>query len=158
MSPLRSRIKRNRAGRFDVRLPAEERELLRVVAPQLRAILDGDLTQPELRRLFPTAYVDDPERDREYHALVRDDLADRRRAAIDTLLATADERELDEEQLVAWMGAVNDLRLVIGTRLDVSEEMELAPDPSDPDAPLLAVYGYLGFLLEAIVAALEETI
>ena len=156
--PLRSRIKRNRAGRYDVRLPAEERELLRVVAPQLRALLDADLTQPELRRLFPTAYVDDPERDLEYHALVRDELADRRRAALDTLLATAGEEELDEEQLVAWMGAVNDLRLVIGTRLDVSEDMDPVPDPSDPDGPLLAVYGYLGFLLEAIVAALEDSL
>ena len=156
--PLRSRIKRNRAGRYEVRLPDEERELLRVLAPQLRALLDGDLTQPELRRLFPTAYVDDPDRDREYHALVRDELADRRRAAIDTLVATADQKELDEEQLVAWMGAVNDLRLVLGTRLDVSEEMDPVPDPSHPDAPLLALYGYLGFLLESIVAALEESL
>ena len=132
--------------------------MLRTLAPQLRSLLDGDLTQPELRRLFPTAYVDDPDRDREYHALVRDDLADRRRAAIDTLVATAGEKELDEEQLVAWMGAVNDLRLVLGTRLDVSEDMEPLPDPDDPDAPLLALYGYLGFLLETIVAALEDAL
>jgi hypothetical protein len=148
------RVKRTRKGDFEVRLPADERELLRSVAPQLRQMLDGDLADPTLRRLFPTAYAQDAERDREYHALVRDDLADRRRAAVDTLVATLDETRLSEEQLLAWMGSINDLRLVLGTRLDVSEETDLAADPSDPEAPLLALYAYLGFLLEAIVAAL----
>jgi hypothetical protein len=150
------RVKRTRAGDFEVKLPAEERAVLEALAPQLRELLDGDLADPGLRRLFPTAYAEDAERDREYHALVRDDLADRRRAAVDTLLATLDERRLTEEQLTAWMGAVNDLRLVLGTRLDVSEETELIDDPDDPESALLALYGYLGFLLEQIVDALAE--
>lgn len=149
------RIKRNRLGDYEVRLPEEERALLRNVAPQLRQLLDGDLADPALRRLFPTAYADDPERDREYHALVRDELADRRRAAVDALIATLDERRLTEEQLLAWMSVVNDLRLVLGTRLDVSEDADPVPDPDDPEAPLLVLYGYLGYLLESIVAALE---
>jgi hypothetical protein len=150
------RVKRTRAGDFEVKLPAEERAVLEALAPQLRELLGGDLADPNLRRLFPTAYAEDAERDREYHALVRDDLADRRLAAIDTLLATLDERRLTEEQLTAWMGAVNDLRLVLGTRLDVSEETELGDDPDDPDTALLALYTYLGFLLEQIVDALAE--
>jgi len=150
------RVKRTRRGDFEIRLPDEERDLLRTVAPQLRAMLDGDLADPGLKRLFPTAYADDPERDREYHALVRDDLADRRRVAVDTFVETIDETRLTEEQLLAWMGSVNDLRLVLGTRLDVSEETELAAHADDPEAPLLALYAYLGFLLEAIVAALAD--
>jgi hypothetical protein len=150
------RVKRTRAGDFEVKLPAEERAVLEALAPQLRELLGGDLADPNLRRLFPTAYAEDAERDREYHALVRDDLADRRLASIDTLLATLDERRLTEEQLTAWMGAVNDLRLVLGTRLDVSEETELGDDPDDPDTALLALYTYLGFLLEQIVDALAE--
>lgn len=149
------RVRRRRDGAFDLRLPADERELLRNVAPQLRQLLDGDLADPGLRRLFPVAYADDPERDREYQALVRDELADRRRAAVDTVVATIDETRLDEAQLLAWMGAVNDLRLVLGTRLDVSEETDPVPDPEDPEAPLLVLYGYLGFLLESIVEALS---
>lgn len=151
---LGARIKRRRDGDFDLRLPADERELLRNVAPQLRQLLDGDLTNPTLRRLFPTAYADDPQRDQEYHALVRDELADRRRAAVDTLVATIDATRLDEEQLLAWMGAINDLRLVLGTRLDVSEETDPVPDPEDPDAPLLVLYGYLSYLLDSIIDAL----
>jgi hypothetical protein len=150
------RVRRTRKGDFEVKLPQEERLVLEALAPQLRELLDGDLADPSMRRLFPTAYADDPDRDREYHALVRDELADRRRAAVDTLLSTLDESRLSEEQLTAWMGAVNDLRLVLGTRLDVSEETELPEDPDDPNAPLLALYGYLGFLLEQIVGALSE--
>jgi hypothetical protein len=154
--PFGQRVRRNRRGGFDLRLPKDERALLRDVAPQLRQLLDGDLGDPTLRRLFPTAYADDPERDREYQQLVRDELAERRRASIDLLLATLEEDRLDEEQLLAWMGAVNDIRLVIGPRLDVGEETDPEPEPDDPDGPLLLLYGYLGYLLETIVQALAD--
>jgi hypothetical protein len=156
VTPWSKRVRRTRKGDFEIKLPHEERLVLETLAPQLRQMLDGDLADPSMRRLFPTAYADDPERDREYHALVRDSLADRRRAAVDTLLSTLDEPRLTEEQLSAWMGAINDLRLVLGTRLDVSEETEMPEDPDDPDVALFALYGYLGFLLEQIVGALSE--
>ena len=58
-----------------------------------------------------------------------------------------------QDQLFAWMGAVNDLRLVLGTRLDVSEETDLAVDPSHPDAGAYGLYTYLGWLLELLVDA-----
>jgi hypothetical protein len=156
VTPWSKRVRRTRKGDFEIKLPHEERLVLEALAPQLREMLDGDLADPGMRRLFPTAYADDAERDREYHALVRDELADRRRAAVDTLLSTLDESRLTEEELSAWMGAVNDLRLVLGTRLDVSEETEMPEDPDDPDVALFALYGYLGFLLEQIVGALSE--
>jgi hypothetical protein len=149
------RVRRTRKGDFEVRLPAEERDLLRTVVPQLAELLEENLADPALRRLFPTAYADDPVRDAEYQQLVRDELADRRRAAARTMLDTLDASRLDEAQLNAWMGAVNDLRLVLGTRLDVSEETDLVPGPDDPDAPLLALYAYLGFLLESLVDAIS---
>ena len=53
------------------------------------------------------------------------------------------------------MGAVNDLRLVIGTNLDVCED-DGPLDPDDPDAPACAVYGYLTGLLDDIVSALAD--
>ncbi len=151
------RVRRTRRGDFEIRLPDVERELLHRVALDLRALLDDDPDrEPTLRRLFPTAYPDDEARDAEYHDLVRRDLVAGRRAAVDVLDATADATRLDEEQLLAWMSVVNDVRLVLGTALDVSEETDLAVDPSDPEAPSLAVYGYLGFLLEQIVDALQR--
>jgi hypothetical protein len=41
---------------------------------------------------------------------------------------------------------------VIGTRLDVSEDIPEVP-PDDPDAAAYAVYDYLGWLLEHAVGA-----
>jgi hypothetical protein len=149
------RVRRTRKGDFEVRLPHEERELLRTVVPQLADLLEENLDDPALRRLFPTAYADDPAKDVEYQRLVRDELADRRRAAARTMLDTVDANRIDEAQLYAWMSAVNDLRLVLGTRLDVSEETDLVPGPDDPDAALLALYAYLGFLLESLVDAVS---
>ena len=152
------RIRRARRGGFDLRLPEPERELVRSLAGQLRAVLTGAdvAADPAVRRLFPTAYADDAERDAEYQELVHDDLLAARLAALDVVEATVDATKVDEEQLLAWMGAVNDLRLVLGTRLDVSEETTLDLDPADPDAGALAVYQYLSFLLESIVEALSR--
>ncbi len=149
------RVRRTRKGDYEIRLPEEERSLLRTVIPQLGGLLEGDLADPTLRRLFPTAYADDPEKDIAYQRLVRDELADRHRAATRTMLETIDADRIDEEQLYAWMSAVNDLRLVLGTRLDVSEETPLVAEPDDPEGPLLALYAYLGFLLESLVEAIS---
>ena len=46
------------------------------------------------------------------------------------------------------------LRLVIGTRLDVTEEIPEIRE-GDPDAPAYAVYDYLGWLLEQAVNAIS---
>ena len=152
------RVRRTRKGDFALLLPDDERELLANVLPQLQQLLAGDLADPAIRRLFPTAYNDDPERDREYQQLVRDELADRHRAAIDTVLGTLEAERISEEQLTAWMHAINQLRLVLGTRLDVGEDDSPVPDPDDPDAALVVLYGYLGYLLESIVEALSGAI
>jgi hypothetical protein len=155
---LLRRVRRTRKGDYEVRLPQAERRLLATIVPQLRAVVAedaGSAADPNLRRLFPTAYPDDPALDREYHGLVADDLLARRLAALDTVAETVDATRLDEEQLLAWMGAVNDLRLVLGTRLDVSEDTDLSARADDPDADSLAVYAYLGHLLESIVIALS---
>src|SRR5207302_4816370 len=149
------RIKRTRKGQFQIRLPAEERDLLRSLPGQLKDLLEEN--DPSLRRLFPPAYLDDPERDAEYQQLMRADLLERHRAALDVMTETIDAEELQEEQLAGWLGALNDLRLVLGTRLDVSEDMwddEL--DPNDPRAPALGLYGYLGWLQEQVVEALAS--
>lgn len=151
----RRRVSRTRQGTYAVRLPAPERDLLRNLVEQLRELLEVTTDDPSVRRLFPTAYHEDPERDREYQQLVRDELLERRLAALETVEETAAADELDEHQLTAWLTALNDLRLVLGTRLDVSEDQpELGED--DPDAPAMAVYGYLSVLLGDIVDALAD--
>ncbi len=152
---FRRRIGRTRRGTYAVRLPTEERELLASLVDQLRELLELSTDDPSVRRLFPTAYHDDAERDREYQQLVRDELLERRLTALSTVEESAESAELDEAQLGAWLTALNDLRLVLGTRLDVSED-QAAIDEDHPDAPALAVYGYLSGLLDEVVAALAE--
>ncbi|RBL83746.1 DUF2017 domain-containing protein, partial [Streptomyces cavourensis] len=60
----------------------------------------------------------------------------------------------------AWLGALNDLRLTIGTRLEVSDEDEgengslyRLPD-SDPRKPMVMAYLWLGALQETLVETL----
>ena len=149
-------MQRARGGRFRLRLTDEEREVLRSLPGQLRDLLDTE--DPSLRRLHPPAYEDDPEREREYRRLVRDDLLRQRLQALEVMESTIDAGTLDEDQMTAWLGALNDLRLVLGTRLEVTEEMyeEGIPD-EDPRAASFALYQYLGWLEEQVVGALAES-
>ncbi len=151
---MRWGVRRNRDGTFRVNLPEHERELLGGLVTQLRELLVAEETDG-LERLFPPAHANDEARNAEYRALVHDELLERRLAAIDVVEATVGATELDEAQLTAWMGAINDLRLVLGTRLDVSEDMEVI-EPDDPQAAGYAVYGYLSQLLGSIVQALAD--
>lgn len=122
--------------------------MLLSLLPQLRDLLTMD--DPIAKRVFPVAYAEDAERDREYQQLVRDDLLESRLAAIDLIEETIDAKEIDVEHLEGWITAINSLRLVLGTRLDVSEDTHEV-DPDDPDAPLFAVYDYLAWMLEQAV-------
>jgi hypothetical protein len=153
--PAESRITRTGHGTYAVHLQEGERALLGSLVDQLRELLEATTDDPSVRRLFPTAYHDDAERDQEYQQLVRDELLEGRLAALATVEATVDADELDEAGLSAWLTAINDLRLVLGTRLDVSEDQEALPD-DHPDAPALIVYGYLSVLLGDVIDALAQ--
>ncbi|MEA3054617.1 MAG: hypothetical protein QOD30_49 [Actinomycetota bacterium] len=147
-------VRRNRDGSFEVRLPAEERQVLADVLPQLRAALQGDASaDPAFRRLFPVAYANDPNHEAEYRELVGDELLTKRLANVDTVLTTITADRIAEDELFAWMGAINDLRLVLGTRLDVSEETDLEVGAEHPEAAAYALYAYLGWMLELLVDA-----
>ena len=143
MNGVHPRVKRTRRGDFQLKLPPAERDVLRSLPGQLRQLLGTD--DPALERLFPPAYRDDP-------------LA-QATPVIDVMEQTIDTERLSEDQLVAWLGAINDIRLVLGTRLEVTEETyeEEIPD-DDARAPTYALYAYLGWLEEQVVAALSEAI
>ena len=138
-------------GNYKIRLAKNIIELIVWLAEDLDKVLDEDT--PNLTRLFPTAYADDPEMDAGYQILARDQLVDQRREAIDIVRSTAENSILNEEELAAWMRVVNDLRLVIGTRLDVSED-DHDLNENDPNADLMQVYHLLGIVLSDIVEAL----
>jgi hypothetical protein len=150
------RIQRDRKGGYRLKLPREERELLASLPSQLREVLVDDPDDPALRRLFPPAYGDDAAADDEYRRLMREELLDGRLAALRIVEESAYAEHLDGEDLEAWLGALESLRLYLGTILDVSEDSyENGLRPDDPDAPMMALYGYLSWLQEQAVEALS---
>ncbi|MCX5397309.1 DUF2017 domain-containing protein [Streptomyces sp. NBC_00102] len=70
------------------------------------------------------------------------------------------ELRLTADQARQWLGTLNDLRLTIGTRLEVSDEdqgqegsLYRLPD-SDPRKPMVLAYLWLGALQETLLEAL----
>ncbi len=142
-------------GGVQLRLTREERALLTGLAGELLVLLDGDPGDPALRRLSPPAYDDEQDEDA-YRELMGGELLAGRREALELIARTAGQERLSPEEADAWLRALNDLRLVLGTRLDVKEDAFLEElRPEDPRAPALAVYGYLSWLQEQLVAALS---
>jgi hypothetical protein len=143
-----------RKGGVELRIPDDEREFLRSLAPQMREMFE-DPDDPAVARLFPVAYPDDEGRQAEYRLLAGGELLDSHLEALASLEASADAERLDEEQAHAWMRALNEVRLVLGTRLDVTEEGDERPtDPDDPRIPAFAAYDYLSMLQGELVEAL----
>ena len=143
-----------RQTHFAVRMDAQERDLIRQLLGELRELLALSPDDVRVRRLYPSAYADDAEREDEYRSLTREELQSGRLASIDAVEASVDAELLDADQLAAWMQAVNSLRLVLGTMLDITDDdHELRFDPNDPNARTVALYGYLGGLLDEIVDA-----
>ena len=152
---MRPKVERTRDGSFKLRLDREERDLLRTLPTQLQELLKDTPDDPSLRRLFPPA-SDDEEVETEYRRFMADDLRDRRLEATAVMAATVDAERLSEEEVSAWLSTLNDLRLVLGTRLDVTEDLDPSTvGPDDDRAPGLALYGYLSWLVEQIVEALS---
>jgi hypothetical protein len=151
---FRTKIRRGPDGAVHVDLDEEERGLLRQVADELRDLLTEEPEDPSLRRLFPTAH-EDPEREGEYRELTRNQLVTGRQRSLEVLESTADSRVLTPEEADAWLRALNDARLVLGTRLDITEDYDWdALDTTTPRAPELALYAYLSWLQEQLVEAL----
>ncbi|TML89975.1 MAG: DUF2017 family protein [Actinobacteria bacterium] len=153
------RVARRADGHFDLDLPPEERTLLRSLPASMRlALTEGTpADDPGLARLNPKAYPADDELEAEYRDLIGNELDAGRLAALDTLEATADAPTLDENQMEAWMRAINDTRLLLGTRLAVTEDRAGREVPDDhPDAQAIAVYDYLSWLEEQLVEALLD--
>jgi hypothetical protein len=150
-------VERDRKGGYRLRLPPEERELLRSLPAQMRDVLKTD--DPALRRLFPPAYTDDAEAEDEFRRLMREELLAGKLAALRIVEETADAEHLTAEQLEGWLGALESLRLFLGSQLDITEEVYARDvDPDDPAAPALALYGYLSWLQEEVVAALSASL
>jgi hypothetical protein len=175
----RHTFRRNRSDGYDVVLEAGEAAVLTRLCEELATLLrdddpggdepvgDDPQVDPVLERLFPRAYLDPTEEEAEadWQRLVHGDLLDGRHRALATVegtLARATVRRgrfeltLSEEEAQAWLAVVNDARLALGTRLKVTEDLDLSGlDPDDPDTAPYAVYWWLGVLEERLIDVLS---
>lgn len=129
--------------------------------PLERALGIGDgqaPSDPVLARLFPSAY-EDAQDAVEFRRYTEATLRDGKRADARTMLDTAraGRTELTTEQAQAWMRALNDLRLALGTKLEVTEEVHeeiAAMSEDDPRYPTYVIYDWLTYLQDTLVRAL----
>ena len=145
---------RGRNG-YVLRIAPQERALIIRLLDELSELLSAPAEQPATARLFPVVHPDDPDREAEYQRLMRDELITSRLAGIETvkgvLDGTAKKVTLTEAQLTSFMQAVNGVRLVLGTILDVSEDDEV--DDIEDHVPEYQLYAYLSWLLDSAVLA-----
>jgi hypothetical protein len=119
---------------------------------------------PALARLFPDAYPQDDQASAEFRRYTEGDLRSGKRERIRTALESlgtgqGGRFDLDEKQAQCWLGALNDLRLVLGARFGLSGDgQEPGADlpPEDPMQVLVPAYYYLGYLQESLLEALPR--
>jgi uncharacterized protein DUF2017 len=159
MSVARGPFRRRKDGTFEVSLSPNERDVLAEVAGQFRALLanESPSSDPSLQRLFPPAHPDDPIAELEYEGAAGGDLLADRLDGLNVLERATHASTLRETDVLACMRAVNDVRLVLGTRLDVQEDSEPADFSGDAEAEAsFELYAYLSWLLGRIIEALGE--
>ena len=116
---------------------------------------------PVLARLLPDAYRDDPEAAGEFRRYTEQGLRSGKVAAAQTVLDTLPARgghvRLGPEDAQAWLRALNDVRLAIGTVLGITEDYEEEMEGAswaDPRSAYLEVYHWLGYIQDSLVRAL----
>ncbi|WSS10356.1 DUF2017 domain-containing protein [Microbispora sp. NBC_01189] len=130
--------------------------------PLERALGIGSATPPDdpvLARLFPAAYAEDDEAAGEFRRYTEATLRDGKRADATTVLETAapGRLTLTAEQGQAWLRALNDVRLGLGVRLEVTEEVHeeiSSMSEDDPRYPVFVIYDWLTYLQDTLVRAL----
>ena len=118
---------------------------------------------PVLARLLPDAYADDPRAAAEFRKYTESSLREAKKYFGQTLLDTLPPRggrvRLTGDQARDWLRTLNDVRLMFGVRLEVTEDFEeqlAALTPGDPKVAAFEVYGWLGAVQESLVQALAR--
>jgi hypothetical protein len=118
---------------------------------------------PVLARLLPDAYPDDEEAASEFRKYTEPSLREAKKyfaqTMLDTLPPNGGRVRLTGDQARDWLRALNDVRLMLGVRLEVTEDFEdqlAALSPQDPRIAAFEVYGWLGAVQESLVQALAR--
>lgn len=126
----------------------------------LTGIRTGPATRPSdrvLARLLPDFTTEDADLAAGLRQLHEPELVEAKdRAAadvLDSLPSGGGRVELTPEQADVWLAALNDVRLALGTALDVSEDGTDTVTPDDPRAAHLGIYQWLTFVQDTLVQA-----
>jgi hypothetical protein len=153
-----------RGGGVVARLDQAEAHIVALLLDQLEQLLEADADDvggdPVLVRLLPDGHRGDPELAADYRELTEASLRSGTADDLATVRATlpdgGGEVRLDADQAAAWLRSTNDLRLALGTRLDISEDTEPPEEITGDEDQQLAVYYWLtalqGSLVDALVA------
>lgn len=96
--------------------------MLRALFEDLHGLIEAQPDHPNLLRLRPPAYLDDPDADAAYQLLAGEELRTSHRAAIETMLGALDQDRCSEDDLWRWLQALNALRQVVGTRIGIDHD------------------------------------
>ncbi len=143
--------------------------LRRVFTETANLVTAPPVGDPITERLFPVVYPDDREEAAEFRRLTEEDLRTEKSHQIGVVLSCLPDRSggvrLDGEQAEAWLRALTDARLALGIKVDIADDTDLSDeiddaamrDPTGVRAMQLSVYGYLTYMQESLVEALEST-
>ena len=153
---------RPRRGDVVARLEPAEAGVLGLLLDQLEQLLTADAEDvtgdPVLDRLLPAGHRSDPELAADYRELTESSLRAGKADDLATVRAgmppDGGTVRLDREQATAWLRTSNDLRLALGTRLDIQEDTEPPEDLASEEGQQLAVYYWLTGLQGSLVDAL----
>jgi Domain of unknown function (DUF2017) len=116
---------------------------------------------PVLARLLPDAYPDDPAAAGEFRRYTESGLRSGKVAAARTVLDTLPEDggrvRLSPDEAQAWLRSLNDIRLALGVRLEVTEDRDAMLKQASEGGPRAAglwIYDWLTLLQESLVEAL----
>lgn len=133
---------------------------------QLTGITVGSSRRPSdaaLARLFPDFSADDADLSAGMRSLHEPSLLAAKDAAamtlLDTLPRSGGQVRLDEATAVAWSQAINDVRLALGVRLEITDDDTDPPGADDPESPQAAMYStyrWLSAVQDSLVTTLLE--
>jgi hypothetical protein len=158
-------IHRLKDGGLRIALNPDFASTLQELPERLRRVLvRSDFADRVTRRLFPRAYQEEEEeKEAEYRKLLGDDLLKHKLESVKAFEHTLKSWEevrgevhlnLAADDFELWLGFVNDMRIVLGTELDIQDDSwERDFDPSHPQAEDMALLHCLGWLEELLLEA-----
>lgn len=176
---------RRRFGRYVGWLEPAEASLIADLVDQVRQLLAGRRTEtpvdplsaltgmtlgpstpptdPAVARLLPDFHAQDAELSAGLRVLHEPELIAAKDAAavalLDSLPRGGGQVRLDDDAASAWIAALNDVRLALGVRLEITQDDELPPGADNPDSPegaMFATYRWLSAVQDSLVTALLE--